>query len=37
MDVIYFNVRSNNKIVKQAAYIIMDIDLEGKKNSNFFP
>lgn len=32
MDAIHFNVRSNNKIVKKAAYVIMGIDLEGKKD-----
>lgn len=32
MDAIHFNVRSNNKIVKKAAYVIMGMDLEGKKD-----
>lgn len=32
MDAIHFNVRSNNKIVKKAAYVIIGIDLEGKKD-----
>lgn len=32
MDAIHFNVRSNNKIVKKAAYVIIGMDLEGKKD-----
>ena len=32
MDAIHFNVRSNNKIIKKAAYVIIGIDLEGKKD-----
>lgn len=32
LDATYFNVKSNGKIIKKAAYVIVGIDLEGQKD-----
>ena len=32
MDAIHFNIKSNGKVSNRAAYVVLGIDLEGKKD-----